>query len=430
MSKKTFLGAILLALILSIYFFTFNTRSQINRVSDFTIFYASARSFFEGKDIYSPVQLDKFANNPDASGSERQWEILPNLNPPFQTLLILPLGWVEYSKAYWLWSLLSVISGLAAVRLIYGARRKHFSGKAWNFWLAVIFFFYFPSYTTVNLGQFSLFIFFLLVLAWSLTRQEKDLIAGILFGLLLSLKVFTGLFLLYFLLKKRWRLLGWYLGSFAFLSLLALAVFGSGTYLNYFSALKTVDWQATSWNASIFGFMTRIFGGSGNVPLINSPTLGSVMAYLACAVLVTIYSFQIYSDKNRERTTSFDLEFSLTLVLVLLLSPLGWMYYFVFLFLSAVILWQTAEIQGHSTIKPLIILAWILSSSPHNLIYPQDLQGSLSIFTTAGGFYFYALVIFLCLTIFVKQRSSQISAAHRRKELVITFTDTRKNTSI
>jgi hypothetical protein len=376
------------------------------------------------------VQLDRFADNPVASGNKRQWEVLPNLNPPFQTLLLLPFGWVEYSKAYWLWSLFSVVSGLAAVRLIYGARRKCFSGKAWNFWLTVIFFFYFPTYTTVHLGQFSLFIFFLLILAWSLTRQKKDLIAGILFGLLLSLKIFTGLFLLYFLLKKRWRLLGWYLGSFAFLSLLALGVFGSGTYLNYFSALKTVDWQAASWNASIFGFMTRIFGGSGNIPLIDSPTLGFMLAYLACAVLVIIYGFQIYSDKNRGRNTSFDLEFSLTLVLVLLLSPLGWMYYFVFLFLPAVVLWQTAETQGLNTTKILIILAWILSSYPHNLIYPKDLQGNLTIFTYTGGVYFYALMIFLCLTIFIKHRSSQISAAHRSKEYVINFTDTWKNTSI
>jgi hypothetical protein len=191
-----------------------------------------------------------------------------------------------------------------------------------------------------------------------------------------------------------------------------------------------VDWQATSWNASIFGFLTRIFGGSGNVPLINLPTLGFVLAYLACAVLVIIYGFQIYFEKNRARTVNFDLEFSLTLVLVVLLSPLGWMYYFVFLFLPAVVLWQTAETQGLSTVKPLILLAWILSSIPHNLIYPQDLQGSLTIFTTAGGFYFYALVIFLCIIVFVKHRSSQISAANRSKEGVFRSMDTQKNTSI
>jgi len=58
------------------------------------------------------------------------------------------------------------------------------------------------------------------------SRSGNDRLAGIVLGLAMVVKINAGIFLLVFLLERRWRLLIWSAGVFILANLIGLAVFG------------------------------------------------------------------------------------------------------------------------------------------------------------------------------------------------------------
>ena len=152
----------------------------------------------------------------------RRDKLHPNLNPPFQTLLMLPLSFFGYRTAYWLWSLFSLACGLLGAALL----TRAYAGNGYDSLLLlgswVFLLTYFPTYVTIVYGQFSLVLFLSLVVAWIASKKRKDRVSGVVLGVAMSIKIFMGLFIIFFAVRRRWRLLGWLLITFLFCSLLGL----------------------------------------------------------------------------------------------------------------------------------------------------------------------------------------------------------------
>jgi hypothetical protein len=251
---------------------------------------------------------------------------------------------------------------------------------------------YFPAFATITLGQVSFLILLLLAISWMAARRGNDAFAGVMLGLAVSLKLYVGLFLLVFLLLRRWKLLGWALGTAAAGALLALAVFGLGAYRQYLAALGSVTWYAASWNASYLGFFTRLFGGSENVPLAQAPWLAYAVGYGLALVSIGLLAWQAWRTPPGAPTRRFDLLFSLGLVVMLLASPLGWMYYFPYLILPFLAAWLAAKDGRRQWLMGLVVLGWVLSTIPHQIVPSAEIQPA-HMFLWAGV-YFYALLIF------------------------------------
>jgi hypothetical protein len=232
----------------------------------------------------------------------------------------------------------------------------------------------------------------LLAVGWGAARRDRDMLAGVALGLAISLKLYVGLFLLVFLLLRRLRLLAWALGTFAVGALLALAVFGMGAYREYLAALGSVTWYAASWNASYLGFFTRIFGGSGNVPLAQAPWLAYALGYGLALVSIGLLAWQAWRKTEQASTRRFDLLFALTLVVMLLASPLGWMYYFPYLIIPFLVAWLIVKESGRRGLAGLLIVGWVLSTIPHQIVPSTEIQPVHTFLW--GGSYFYALLIF------------------------------------
>jgi hypothetical protein len=285
--KRLLINSILgLLFIFSILFYyqTIVTFSAFPKNGDLVKFYMSTKYFWEGKDIYTPTPVDmpetlvdeimkKLPKDDVKTSKPRRETLHPNLNPPFQTLLLAPLGLISYKRAFLFYSFLSLLSGLVAIIMIFTeiAPNKHEMKTLLG--SMVIILYYFPTWTNIVYGQFSLILLLIITLAWIAARTGRDGICGICFGLAMSLKLFVGLFILFFLVRRRWRLLFWFISTFLLLSLLPLLIMGVEVYKNYFAVLSEITWYAASWNASFLGFFTRIFGGSENVPLFNFPKL-------------------------------------------------------------------------------------------------------------------------------------------------------------
>ena len=301
------------------------------------------------------MPIDWYGPLPDTAQITES-ELHPNLNPPFQTLLVAPLGLLPYKSAFWVWSALSLLAGGVAAALI-ARQASQTEHRSRTVCLSILLLAYFPTIATIMLGQLSLWLLLFLTIAWVSARAGNDRAAGIALGIAVSSKTFVGLIVLLFLVMRRWRLLAWMIGTATACALAALLVTGPETYLNYLSKLGSVTWYAASWNASFLGFTTRILGGSENTPLIQLPGLARGLAYgasLIVAVVLTWLAWPRHSEISRSR---FDALFALTLVAMLLISPLGWMYYFPALLIALVVAWQASEELPSPHFRLMILLS-------------------------------------------------------------------------
>lgn len=396
-------GIILLAVILLLNFIYPLTLGKTNILySDFGKFYHSQQLFIQGKDIYSPIYFVKnklsTATHPSNHPSTRA-KILKlggNLNPPFFTLISFPLAYLSYAHALLLWTLLSVIAGALGILLL----QQKLDAKAFSLGCALLIliglFSYYPSFVNLQFGQLSLLLLPLLVCGWRAARQKKTIRAAIFLALASSLKPFIGLFLFYFLMRKEWRGLYAFLLTLFSCSLIAALFFGFDSYVAYYHTCQQIQWAASNWNVSIYGFLLRLIGGNeSNIALLPVPGLINFLYPLLAGILLVAVIQFLRPTFNISIKQKVDLDFSVIITAMLLLSPLGWMYYFPLLSIPLLILWQWAKTGIYPITLPIVILICIfLSNIPislmgshqilaHNLL--QVFLGSLLYFLVLVG---------------------------------------------
>lgn len=361
--------------------------------SDFAMFYASLRFLLEGKDIYAPVPLDAFGLiNTQHTGRQT---LHPNLNPPFFTLLLSPLGLLSYQTAFWVWSLMSLCFGVIGAVLMQHTKDK--PGLDYTLAILVLLFAYFPTLTNILLGQTALLVFMLIAAGWVTAHQGQERLSGTLLGLAFAIKLFLGLFIIYFLLQRRWRASLWFLLTVTASWLIGWAALGLDTYEHYHQALASVTWQASNWNASAYGFFTRLFGGSENTPLIDAPLMGKALYYLQSAILLALLVWLLRTRQHIAPKVRLDLGFSFTLVAALLISPLGWVYYFPLLSIPFFVLFRLAYSYGLPRKFKFALLLTLLASSFPQLLTPAAETNQIAL--TLAAYYFYALIGLGCLII-------------------------------
>lgn len=334
--------------------------------TDYNKFYASAQFALEGGSIYHPATAARFVPN----GPAEEGEILgPNLNPPFQTLLFLPLARLALPDFFLAWSLLSLALGVAGALLLArtavppGPERRAAEAGALLLLLCS-----YPTWLGVELGQLSLLLLALLAAAWAAQRAGREGLAGTILGVALSIKLFAGLFLLMLLVQRRWRALLCALAGLLACNALAAAVLGASDYARYVEVLGAVTWLDRSWNASVTGFLERIIGATAEAPLVRAP--GLCRAAVAAASLGLLASWIWLAWRRPDR----DLLFAATVPLMLLLSPLGWAYYFPVLLVAFAAIGDHLLRQGRPSpwAWRLLALAWMAAAIrlPKEALHP------------------------------------------------------------
>ena len=385
--QKIAIVVILIFYILVVIYFT-----QGNNQNDFAIFYYSAQNFFEGKNIYFPIPLEKIGEiSPEIKSILRTDSFFPNLNPPFQTLLFLPFTFINLQRANLVWAALSLMFGLISARIIANNQPLKPVDKRSFLMPVIMLFAFFPTLAAFKVGQISLLILLLVVAGWSASRAGKDRAAGIFLGLALSLKLFIGLFIIFFLIRRRWKLLAWYIGTFLATSFLALFVFGIDAYRQYIVNIRDITWYEHSWNVSFTGFFTRLFGGTDNISFLNWPEMINIVVFSLSLISVIILIWVAWPRYGLSSAIRFDLGYALTLVFMLLISPLGWIYYFPLLFLPAILILWISTRWKNQFLKALVISLWVLMT-----IWPFLPRTQVNVFYNQiyFGFYSYVLLAF------------------------------------
>lgn len=412
------LTPLLLLLLLPIGYLYFN---EINSVktelfyNDYGTFYESLRLAEHNQSLYKTYKIK--ITNPENSQTQRHLTNKPsNLNPPFFAFFIYPLGYLSYTTSLLSWLSLSIVGSFLAIGFIPQILAITKDRLFITAGLLVAFFAYYPTLINIQLGQLGLLLMPLIFFSWWMARTKKLVLCGILLGIATSIKIFFCVFGLYFLVRREWRSLGWFTGTILVCSLLPLTIFQFSEYLAYYKTLTHISWYTSSWNASLLGFLLRIFGGNReiNTPLIYLPTLSHILHWVITGLLLVGLIKYLRPNKDIDPQTKCDLDFSLTLTMMLLLAPLGWIYYFPLLFVPFIVLFKIAN-HGYQplTLRLVTCVAIILTSIPYPLVLPKFIIGPTIVFLNAGV-YFYALVLLCGLLYFAQYTLRQ--PIHSRTE--------------
>jgi alpha-1,2-mannosyltransferase len=355
---------ILLAYLCFIYAHQIHMGAKNVLHTDYGKFYKATQFFQAKKNIYSTsmITLPK-----ELKASVQKAQLAPSLNPPFFTLLTLPLAYLSYATSLWLWSLLSIACGIISV-LWCQKNVGLLNDKMIGLLFIVLFFSYLPTFINNGFGQVTLLMLPLLVGAWQATRRQHLITAGILLGILISLKIIFSLFIIYFLWRRAWPTIVSLLLTTIVCGLLPLPILGWQSYIDYYQLMHHITWYAGSWNASLYGFFIRLFGGHEfNTPLIPFPMLSYFLYALASAVLfLRLIIFLEPAKNNLNQQAKCDLDFSCVIVTMLVLSPLGWLYYFPWLIIAFFTIVRLTEQHPHAFKLHIVLAIFIvLSSTPH-----------------------------------------------------------------
>lgn len=378
---KKFFAVILIGLLYGLIFY-FSLKLELR--TDFTTFYTTANAFFTSHTPYQETKLTIWDSNINVG---------INLNPPFFLYLLQPLTKISFIPAFFLWQIGSLLLGLAGFLIALRIATAE-SGSTppvslleLYFWpITMSYLLFYPTLMNASFGQIANTLFFLIMAGYYCYLQRRDLLAGIFWGLAIAIKIFPGLLFVFVLHQRRYFVFAIMLLCNVTALSLPLLTHDAQIYTQYFEIIHHITWYGDTGNASLLGFLARVFNYLPNA----SELYWTKMCYNIIAILVLVgYLFKL---KRKDSDSKPHFNFCLTLTMMLLLSPFAWVYYLQLLVLPILLLWQTQYV----TIKNALIysMALILLYFPQGLILNQNKNLShLWITLTLDSMNFYGLVL-------------------------------------
>ncbi|WED42569.1 glycosyltransferase family 87 protein [Legionella cardiaca] len=348
---------------------------------DFASFYSASQTLTIGNNPYQTL----FATYLPVAK-----KLAANLNPPIVLILFNPLVQFDYNTALTIWWLVSLFLGLIAAHFTF----KHvFSPDFLKKNRATLYLLYLSFFATMMdtaITQLGALLFFCIMLGYHFYLRKNDYLAGLLWGIIIAMKLFPALLFLYALHQKRYKVFAFTLFITLLLSIFPLLLYGKAIYQDYFSMMAEVMWYGDSWNASLYGFLFRVFMDA------NDKMQSHLWLNLLYGVLFIV--FLLWYLKTLIKTpVMVKQSFALTLAMMLFLSPFGWLYYFSLLIFSLAFTWSIIfSEEGNNKAK----LLWLMSLFLLN--FPMDYLSSKKMLTLSSklflnSFYFYGLFIHLYL---------------------------------
>lgn len=299
------LWLVFLALALLIY------TTHPNGAGDFDIYYRGAQRVLQDIDLYANLASNDY------------------VGPPLVVQLIAPLAaLVDYKTAAVCWFFINaalILGSLAAIIRYLPSNRQRLT-------LVAAATFFGPTLITLWWGQSSPLVFALTTGAWVAYKERRPSLTGILLATAVWTKFYPGLFLVYFLWKREWRVVISAGIATAAVVVLQMLISGADTFIYYFTdvlpELFAQGQPALVYAShSLLSFLQRLFIESAQVqPLVVSPVLFSLsrLTLTFGFLAATIYAVSRPANIKNTRPETFDLEYGLILLTAQLMgSTLG-----------------------------------------------------------------------------------------------------------
>ncbi len=339
---------------------------------DFNVLWNSSRDFIYFKNPYLDTNL-----------------IFPLLLPPVSLIFYVPLVFLDYKIAQFIFLIVSFISTLGAVYFSLKISFKKFS--IYTFLLASsLAFLSFPTKFTLGMGQVNSISLFLLIVSYYFYQKNSPLISGVILGVSIVSKPIFGFFVLFFLIKKSWRVI-FYMLITILVGVVLLVSVGHGLDYVYFwlnhvlPAITATSGKEIYYNQSLSGFIARNISNA----VIQRYSYG-----IGAILLIFVTTYQNIKIKNQ------NLGYSMLITTLLLADDLSWQHHFVWVIFPFIVLTGYAIKLKKLSFWIFLTLAYVFIS--WNFKNPQSFsQFPMSLVLSNT---FYGVAILYCLNFYLIKR--------------------------
>jgi len=296
--------------------------------------------------------------------------------PPNTLLFYLPFSLLPYQLAQVLFTLLSFGSFLGIIIISFKILKEKFS---WQTFLVVfsLSLLSFPTKFTFGMGQSNIIAFFMLLLSYYLYKEKKLGMAGLILGLAISLKTIFAFFIIFFVLKKQWKVIK--LAGLTIVATIGItSIFSNTNLYGYYlkevvPPLFNLSGREIYYNQGVMGFISRLTNDLNERKYIS----------LIISLFLTLFAswFALYKKGK-------DLQFSLFITTLLLIDTLSWQHHFVWLIFPFVIIFEELfkrklKILYLVLITAYLLVSWNIKNPSLFMSFPEDLILSNVFFGTA-----------------------------------------------
>jgi GT2 family glycosyltransferase len=296
----------------TVYWFSF-VRGDL-KGPDFFSFYSAAKLFVlkGGNAVYDLVLQKQFELQVTGQPADR-FIVLPYFHPPYYTLLIAPLAYLDYRVAYYAMAAFNVVLVAALITVLVRSSLK-VHGRAVLVAAAMIAGF-FPIFVTVLQGQSDLVVLVPLAAAYAAWARGRHGWAGAFSALALAKPQLLLLIPVLFIARRAWRALAAFAGVVAGLGVLSLVTFGLSAVLSYLGSVGTwaiggrlpTSGQLVYTDTAVYSLRNILEALDGG---------GKVVAFVILLLLLALVALSLSWRPDKPR-----LDFALAVAASLVLSP-------------------------------------------------------------------------------------------------------------
>jgi len=339
--------------------------------------------------------------------------ILGFVNIPIVALLFLPFSRLEYSTAVAAFTVLGTASVVAACCLILklteanGWRRSAVIGSfAMNG----------PLFYSIKEGNSSHFFLLLFALLFFLIKKRRDFVVGSLIAVGTLIKIPIGLLGIYFLFRRRWRVVAGFGITLTLAVGASLELFGAALHLAWIQHCVEpyIGKPMAAFNVqSVDAFLARLMT-DGNVlnwsPLTMGPKFLVTRYALIGSLLLLVLGILWRSGPPRTVREEY-LEISIMIPTLLITFPVSWTHYYLLMLLPfSLYLGNKIDVPDRTVWHVCMCLSFLVVSPPLLRIQPGGPVLQYVVFKLLYSHYFFGGCAALGLLLAARLRRSQKGA--------------------
>jgi len=301
--------------------------------TDFVVNHQAAHCLLSGLDLYS-VYTDKGENF-----NSGQFPY-----GPVTAYMFLPFTLFDKVTAYHLWVICIFLMEIAAFYLL----ARNFPDKLlFVVTLAAVTYFSYPFQFMLERGNIDHLIYLGIILIFTLyTRQKNALPVALALSIITLIKLYPGIFLLYFIIKREWKIVAWTLLCSV---VIVLITSFNGVYPSFVKFIVLYSKEPFVWisNHSIENIFSLV-KNYNMLPWMNRAALDMIKVSAGAGLVA--YMFWALSPRRRKDTGTVFLEFSLILPIMTLIPSTSHDYnLIIFNFATAAILFYYQQFFSRAT---------------------------------------------------------------------------------
>jgi alpha-1,2-mannosyltransferase len=310
--------------------------------------------------VYREAGVSAMIGRPIYAALTEAPQLLPFTYPPFAALLAIPLALIPFGVVGWLWTYLQIVATTGIVWYA-GWRLIHRAGPRVPLVLAVLtipMLYLEPVSDGLRFGQVNAFLVLacLMDLRRPRPRVLRWLPPGVLVGLSTAVKLTPGVFIVHYLLNRRWREAAWAVGSAVAATVGMFFLLPQASFAFWGGALQDPNRlgpnDGTS-NQSIRGVLLR-HGPAG---------VGGDALWIVLIAVVAVVGFGL--GRRAYRMDDSISEVAAMGLMAVLLSPVAWIHHLHWVVVViAAILGADPLRDRRRLVAAAVIVAWFWTRMP------------------------------------------------------------------